>query len=185
MRAGDRDSALDAHDLGEHFGPFDDGEAGGPRGNDLRVALVDRARVDDDVRAGDVLGAMALVDLDAEALQAHGRLPEREIRPGHVEPDAFQQLGEAAHADAADPDEVEALHPQEIHAASTSKSRSHRREAASGAAERRAASPIARSRSGSPRRPASAAARVSSVASASVTTTAAPSDSRARAFASW
>ena len=58
--------ALDAHDLGEHLGALDDGNPGGARGGDLGVRLVDGARVDDDVRAGRVLGAVALEDRDAE-----------------------------------------------------------------------------------------------------------------------
>src|SRR5665647_3520380 len=86
-----------------------------------------------------------LADIQATcAPEARRRLLD--VRAGHFQTHAFQELGETAHADAPDADEVEALHAKKVHAASTSKRRSHRREAASGAAEWRAASPIARSR---------------------------------------
>ena len=72
----------------------------------VRILVVDRARVHDDVRALDVLGGMTDVDTDAHRLEAARDVVRLEIGARDVELHGAEDLGEAAHADPADPDEV-------------------------------------------------------------------------------
>ena len=74
--------------------------------DNLGVLRVDGARVDDDVGAADVVGRVADEDAHAETLQAARVLVGLEVRAADVEVERTQDLGEAAHADAADADEV-------------------------------------------------------------------------------
>ena len=53
--------------------------------SDLGILGLDRARIDDDVDACDVLGAVAHVDADAERLQAARRVARAQIRARDVE----------------------------------------------------------------------------------------------------
>src|SRR6478752_2512522 len=70
------------------------------------VFVVDRARVHDHIRVAHVLGAVTDVDAHAQAFEILGVLARAQIGAGHVELERAQDFGEAAHADAADADEV-------------------------------------------------------------------------------
>ena len=85
--------------------------------DDLGVVRLDRARVDDDVGPLDVLGAVADVDAHAERLEAARDVVRLQVRAGDLELERAQDLGEAAHADAADADEVHAAHATAEHQA--------------------------------------------------------------------
>ena len=106
VRAGDGDAVLHAHQLGEHLGPRNHRDPVQARLANLRVFVVDRARVHDHVRPVHVLGTVPDVDPHAEAFQILGVLAGPQIGTGHVELQRAQDLGEPAHADAADTDEV-------------------------------------------------------------------------------
>ena len=110
VRAGDGDGCIEPHQLGQHLGAADDGQALGARRLQLGVAGLHRAGDDDIARAdqvdrivadehADALGAQAL-DVGAVLLVAalHG------VAPG------VQDLGDRAHADAADAEDVHGAH---------------------------------------------------------------------------
>ena len=121
MRAGDGDAVLQAHQLGQHLGARDDRDLPAPRLGHLRVVGLDGAREDHDVRALDVLRRVAQVDLSPPSSSSRRvAAPAREIRAGDPVAQVQQDLGDAAHPDAADPDEMHL--PDFLHAISSSTS---------------------------------------------------------------
>ena len=118
VRAGDGEAGLHAHQLGEHLGARDHRGLQLTRAHHLRVREPHRRRNDDDVGArADAIGVVAERDRRAEARQALGRVARGEIGPGDDETEVQQHLGDATHADAADPNEVNvALLARERHA---------------------------------------------------------------------
>ena len=109
VRARDRDALLHPHQLGQHQRARHDRHAALARGHDFGVVGGDRGRHDDRVGVGDVGRRVADGDLDAEALEAARRGARGEIRAGHPVALRRQHFGDAAHAGAADADEVHAL----------------------------------------------------------------------------
>jgi hypothetical protein len=107
VAAGDRDAFLDAHQLAQHLGARDDGDAARAGGGDLRVVGAHRARHDDDIGARHVLGPMADADARPQRRQAAGGVAVAHVRPGHRVAEVQQHLGDAGHADAADADEMD------------------------------------------------------------------------------
>src|SRR5690606_27665754 len=75
----------------------------------FRVVRADGAGHDHAVGAGHVGGVVALVHLDAQALQAAGHGVVGAVRAGHGVAERAQHLGQPAHAGAADADEVDAV----------------------------------------------------------------------------
>ena len=69
----------------------------------------DRGAGDDDRGSGDVGGVVALVDGCAHLGEAVGHRPAAQIGAGDLDAEVEQNLGDAAHADAADADEVRVL----------------------------------------------------------------------------
>ena len=109
----------------------------------LGIVLLDRARHDHDLGVGDIVGAMADRDLDAELGQAARVGALGDVAALHLVAEIVQHLGDAGHADAADADEVDQsdIERQRPHAATPdgerarpviSPTRSARRAAASG-----------------------------------------------------
>ncbi len=109
MHAGDGDAVLEAHQFGEHFGTGDYRNVAGVGGGDFGVVACDGGTGDDDVSAGDVFGAMALEGERAECGEAMGDGRGLEVRAGNLIAEVQQDLGDAAHADAADAYEMNAL----------------------------------------------------------------------------
>jgi len=73
------------------------------------IALVDGRTGDDDFRALDVLGTMAFKDLRTKVCKALGDGRGTEVGSGDAVSEIEDDLGDAAHADAADADKVDAL----------------------------------------------------------------------------
>ncbi len=106
--AGDRDRPLEPHQLAQHLGPAHDRHAGAARGLDLGVVALDRGRHHDHPAVAEIGGPVADRDLDAQPAQALGVGVLDQVRALHPVAEIVQHLGDPAHADAADPDEVDA-----------------------------------------------------------------------------
>ena len=106
MRAGDGDALLEPHQLSEHLGAANDRNAPRPRGRDLGIVALDRGRDDDD-RGGAEIG-LVVADEHRRALlaQALDVGVVAEVRALNLMAEIEQHFGDARHADAADPDEM-------------------------------------------------------------------------------
>ena len=122
VRAGDGDAALEAHELGEHFGAAHDRNASLARCCELRIVALDRGRDDDDRRAAEVGRVVADENRRAVLAQAlHVGVVAR-VRTLHVVAEVDENLGDARHADAADADEVDgADFVRQLHVANVSR----------------------------------------------------------------
>ena len=63
VRAGDRDAALEPHQLGQHLGAAHDRQALRARRGQFRIVALDRGRDDDDLGVAEILGGVADDDL--------------------------------------------------------------------------------------------------------------------------
>ena len=106
MGAGNRDAAFQPHQFGQHFGAAHHRNALGARRHQFRIVALDRGRDHDDVGAVDILGLVADRNLDALLAQPRDVAAFGRVRALHGIAEIAQHLGDAAHADAADPDEV-------------------------------------------------------------------------------
>ncbi len=106
MGAGDGDTALQAHQFGEHFGAPHHRDAQRARLHQFRIVALDGRGHHHDTGAGHIVGGMA--DGDGNALVAQpldvGALGD--VGAAHRVAEIVQHLGDPAHADAADPDEM-------------------------------------------------------------------------------
>lgn len=109
MHARDGDAVLEAHQFGEHFGTLDDGDFSGVGGLDFRIFRIDGRAGNDDRGAGDVFRGVAFVNGGAELRQPIGDLAAAQVGAGDFKAQVQQDFGNAAHADAADTDEVRVL----------------------------------------------------------------------------
>ena len=108
MRAGDGNRKPQPHQPREHLGARNHGHAAALRLDDLRVARLHRRRDDDHLRLADVFRAVPLVHLHAELLLEPPRHRRAlHVRAAHLEAEVRQQLGDPAHADATNADEVD------------------------------------------------------------------------------
>ena len=107
MGAADRDVRFQPHQLGQHLGPAHHRQLAPPRLFQFRVARLDRGRDHDNRRFADILGALALEHLRAQRFQPPRDLRSLQVRPLHRIAQRDQHLGNARHADAADPDEMD------------------------------------------------------------------------------
>ena len=105
--AGDRNAALQPHQFGEHLGAADHGNALRARRHQFRIVALDRGRHHDHVGAVDILRLVADRNRDALLAQPRDIGAVGRIRALHGVTEIAQDLGDAAHADAADPDEVD------------------------------------------------------------------------------
>ena len=108
VRAGHGDAAAEAHQLGEHFRARHDRDALRARLDQFGVVGLDRAGHHDAIGADDVRRGVAAMDAGAQRRQpARGRVVGV-VGAGHLVAERAQHFGDAAHADAADADEMHA-----------------------------------------------------------------------------
>ncbi|MNY00164.1 hypothetical protein D3C86_1326470 [compost metagenome] len=103
---GDRDGAVAGHQVGEQLGAVANGKPLRPGVGELGVGFTHRSRDHHHLGPRDVLGAMAHVDPDPQAREALGGRRRRLVRAADAAAPLVQDLGDRAHADAADADEV-------------------------------------------------------------------------------
>ncbi len=106
MGAGDGDRLLEPHQLGQHLRPPHHRQE--PRARRLKLGIValDRRGDDDHPRLAEVGGVVADGDGDALVAQTLDIGVVGQVRPLHAVAEVDQHLGDAAHADAPDADEV-------------------------------------------------------------------------------
>ena len=107
MGAGDRDAAFQPHQFGQHFGAAHHRDALGARRHQFGIVALDRGRHHQHIGAGDVFGLVADRDLDALVAQPVDIGALGSVGALHGIAEIAQHLGDAAHADAADPDEMD------------------------------------------------------------------------------
>ena len=108
VRAGDGDAAAEAHQFGQHLGARHDRDALRARLHQFGIVALDRARHHDAVGTEHVGRGVAAMHGGAEL-----REPARDgvvggVRARHLVAERAQHFGNAAHADAADADEMHA-----------------------------------------------------------------------------
>ena len=106
VAAGDRDAVLEPHQLGEQFPALDDGNLAGFRRNSLRVVTRNRGADNDRVGALRVFGGVALKHPSPQRLQAFGDRGTPQVGAADAVAEVQKNLSYAAHADAANTDEV-------------------------------------------------------------------------------
>ena len=104
--AGNRDAAFQPHQFGQHLRAPHHRNALGTRGEQFRIVALDRGGHHQHVGARDVLRPVADRDIDALLAQPHHIGAFRCIGALHRVAEIAQHLGDAAHADAADADEM-------------------------------------------------------------------------------
>jgi hypothetical protein len=109
MCAGNCDSLLEPHQLGEHLCPWHHRYLAGTRSDDLRIVGPDRRRDHHGVGRTDVLGGVTDDGADAELGKPPGRRAVGEIGTADRKAEIRQDLGDAAHAGTTDADEMNAL----------------------------------------------------------------------------
>ena len=107
VRAGDRDRRIEPHQLGQHLGAADDGQALGARRLQLGVAGLHGGGDDDVARADEIDRIVADEHADALGAQAPHVGAVLLVAALHRIALGVQDLGDGAHADAADADDVE------------------------------------------------------------------------------
>ena len=107
MRAGDRDRPFQPHQFGQHLGAPHHRHAPRPRRDDFGIIGLDRRGHDDDLGGIEIFRAMADRDANAEFSEPLCIGALGEIAALHLVTEIVQDLGDAAHADAADPDEMQ------------------------------------------------------------------------------
>ena len=110
VRAGDRDALLQAHQLGQHQRARHDGNAALARGDDFRVVgAPPRSTRRRRRRRATFAAAWPIAIVDAEPRETARHRALGEIGARHAIALRREHLGDAAHAGAADADEVHAL----------------------------------------------------------------------------
>ncbi len=107
--ARDRDAVLEPHQLREHLGPRDHRDAALTRGRYFHVVARHRRGGDHHVRPLDLRRRVPHVDLGSQPLEPLHRLAAPGVGAGDPVAEREQDLGDAAHADAADAHEVDVL----------------------------------------------------------------------------
>ncbi len=107
VRAGNRDALLQAHQLGQHERARHHGNALLARGQHFGVVRLHGGGGDDRVRAVDVRGGVAHEGADAQAREPSQRGAVGQVGAGDLVAQVQQHFGDAAHARAADADEVD------------------------------------------------------------------------------
>ena len=104
--AGDGDAAFQPHQLGQHLGAAHHRQPLRARGDELRIVGLDGRGDDDDLGAVQILGRVADRDFHALVAQPLDVGAVGLIGALHAIAEIDQHLGDAAHADAADADEM-------------------------------------------------------------------------------
>ena len=107
VRAADGDRRFRPHQLGQHLRAADDRQAARPRLDQLRIVALDRRGDDDDRRVAEILRVVADRDLDAAVAKPLHIVAVGDVGAAHAIVLVGQHLGDAAHADPADPDEMD------------------------------------------------------------------------------
>jgi hypothetical protein len=201
MAAGDGDAVLEAHQLGQHFAARDDGDLEAARLLHFGVGFVHGGADDERTRTGDVGRRVAFEDARAHGFQALGGRRKLHVGAADLVSEVEQHFGNAAHADSADPREMQMLGTKKhflnvlfrlaglvsikncgFQARATSSKMSAARRAEPGWANRRAAAAMPSSTPGEPRSSETAAKSLSPFMPASRTKRAAPPRSMASAL---
>ncbi len=106
VRTGDSDAVFHAHQLGEHFGAGNHRNQAAMCFDHLGVVGLDSCGGDHDIGLDNVLRPVPVGNLPTQFRQPPGDIRLPEIRPRHFVTEVEQNLGNSAHADAADADEV-------------------------------------------------------------------------------
>src|SRR5579862_1850696 len=109
VRAAHGDAVLETHEFGEHLGSGNYGNFPLVGFHHFGVVGFNGRRGDDDVRAFHVGGLVPFIDGGAEILQPFGNRGELAVGAGNGVAEGEEHFSYAAHADAADTDEVDAL----------------------------------------------------------------------------
>ncbi len=107
MGPADGNRPFEAHEFAQHLGAAHHGQPFGPGRHHFRVVRLHRRGDDHDGGVGEILGAMADLDRDTFVLQPLGVVAVGEVRAAHLIAKIVQDLGNAAHANAADADEMD------------------------------------------------------------------------------
>ncbi len=111
MHAGNGHSILEAHQLGKHFGARNHRNVPGMCFSHFRIVGRNRRADDNDLGTLYISRAMAFHDGGAHLRQALRHRGKLGVGAGHLVAKIQQHLGNAAHPDAPDPDEMYALYP--------------------------------------------------------------------------
>ena len=106
VRSGDSDAAFQPHEFREHFGAPHDRQALGARGDKLGIVALDRGGNDHHVGAVDIFSLVPDRDFHALVAQSLDVGAIGDVGTGHAVAEIGQDFGNAAHANAADADEV-------------------------------------------------------------------------------
>ena len=109
MGAGNRDAALESHQFGQHQCPRHDRDVSFPSGNDFRIVLIDCGRGHDRIGPANIFRRVPERHFRAQAGEALRCGIRSEIGAGHRVAEVDQHFGNAAHAAAADSDEMDIL----------------------------------------------------------------------------
>ena len=109
VHAGDGDAVLQPHQLGQHFGALNHRNVQLVGFGDFGILRGNRGTGDHHFGAGDVFGAMSLKDRGAQTGQPLRHGGTLQVGAGNFVAEIEQHLGNAAHADAADAYEMNAL----------------------------------------------------------------------------
>ena len=105
----DGNPVLETHEFGEHLGPRNDRNMQ-PNGlEDFRIGRTNGGTYDNHIRPRDVLLTVPLKYSRAEPFQPVGDQGSLQVGTGDLVTKVEQDLGDPAHADPADTDEVNAL----------------------------------------------------------------------------
>jgi hypothetical protein len=104
--AGDRDAVAEPHQLGKHLRARDHRDLPSRRLADLGIGRPHRRGDHDDVRVADVRRVVPVGDLDPQRRQSLGHRRPLLVRSADHVSEIGEQLGDSAHADAADPDKM-------------------------------------------------------------------------------
>ena len=142
----DRHRVSEAHQLAEHFRSRNHRDAVRERRGDFRILAVDGARHHHDIRLSEILRGMARENPGAEAREPLGHGVRLQVRALYLVAEIEQHFGDAAHAGAADADQVNQMNAAHavVHAETppAARHRSASRVAASTLRTARAASAI-------------------------------------------
>ena len=106
---GDGDALLELHQLGQHPGTRNHLQIEPASLDDFRIVGLNGRRSDNQMAAVDVSGVVARVDGSPQTCETVRKWGQVKIRSAYRISQGQQDLGDAAHTDAADPDEVDLL----------------------------------------------------------------------------
>ena len=106
VHTGDGDAVLEAHEFSQHLGALNDGNLASAGLDHFRIGSPHGGAGNNHRRARDVAGFMALVDDGAKLREPIRDRAAAQVGAGDLHPLVEKDLGDAAHADAADANEV-------------------------------------------------------------------------------